>query len=96
MGRSCCEGPQTALRRAVPFGSYCVATLDPESNLLTNVFNGGSSGEESHAEAYGEVLARTYFEEDVVRLAAMHRERRSGAVAFRGRGRRDGPQREVP
>ena len=25
------------LRRAVPFGSYCVATLDPASNLITHL-----------------------------------------------------------
>lgn len=76
------EGPELlrrtaeGLRRAVPFGSYCVATLDPASSLLTHVYNGGSSGEESHAEVYGPVLARTYFEEDVVRLASMLRGRR--------------------
>ena len=64
------------LRRAVPFGSYCVATLDPASNLITHLFNGGSAGEDSHAEAYGEVLQRMYFEEDLVRVVAMLRERR--------------------
>ena len=64
------------LRRAVHFGSFCVATLDPSSNLLTHVVNGGASGEEAHAESYGDVLARTYFEEDVGRLASMLRGRR--------------------
>jgi DNA-binding CsgD family transcriptional regulator len=73
------EGPDLlrrsaeALRRAVPFGSYCVATLDPASNLLTNVSNGGSAGEDGHAEAYGEVLSRMYFEEDIGRLLSMLR-----------------------
>jgi hypothetical protein len=64
------------LRAVVPFGSYCVATLDPASNLITHLFNGGSAGEYNHAEAYGEALQRMYFEEDLVRLAAMLRERR--------------------
>jgi DNA-binding CsgD family transcriptional regulator len=64
------------LRRAVPFGSYCVATLDPTSNLITNVSNGGSAGEDGHAEAYHEVLARMYFEEDIGRLFSMLRQRR--------------------
>jgi DNA-binding CsgD family transcriptional regulator len=64
------------LRGAVPFGSYCVATLDPASNLITHLFNGGSAGEDNHAEVYGEALQRMYFEEDLVRLAAMLRERR--------------------
>jgi DNA-binding CsgD family transcriptional regulator len=64
------------LRRAVPFGSYCVATLDPASNLITHLFNGGSAGEDGHAEVYGEVLQRMYFEEDLVRVVAMLRERR--------------------
>lgn len=76
------EGPELlrrtaeGLRRAVPFGSYCVATLDPASNLLTHVYNGGGAGEDGHAEAYGEVLHRTYFEEDLDRLASMLRKRR--------------------
>jgi DNA-binding CsgD family transcriptional regulator len=76
------EGPEllrrTAerLRQAVPFGSYCVATLDPASNLITTIFNGGSAGEDRHAEAYGEFLHRMYFEEDLGRLASMMRERR--------------------
>jgi DNA-binding CsgD family transcriptional regulator len=65
-----------SLRRAVPFGSYCVATVDPASNLLTHIFNGGSAGEDGHAEAYGEVLHRMYFEEDLTRLVKMLRERR--------------------
>jgi DNA-binding CsgD family transcriptional regulator len=64
------------LRGGVPFGSYCVATLDPASNLITHLFNGGSAGEDNHAEVYGEALQRMYFEEDLVRLAAMLRERR--------------------
>jgi DNA-binding CsgD family transcriptional regulator len=64
------------LRRAVPFGSYCVATLDPASNLITHLFNGGSAGEDGHAEVYAEALQRTYFEEDLVRVDAMLRERR--------------------
>ena len=48
------EGPELvrraaeALKRAVPFGSYCVATLDPETSLLTHVYNGGSAGEDGH------------------------------------------------
>ena len=76
------EGPDLlrrtaeSLRRAVPFGSYCVATIDPSSNLLTGVVNGGGAGEDGHASAYGDVLARTYFEEDLGRLASMRRERR--------------------
>lgn len=76
------EGPELlrrtaeSLKRAVPFGSYCVATLDPASNLLTHVYNGGGAGEDGHAEAYGEVLHRMYFEEDLGRLASMLRERR--------------------
>src|SRR5215210_3984638 len=76
------EGPELlrrsaeALRRAVPFGSYCVATLDPGSNLITNVSNGGSAGEDGHAEAYGEVLSRMYFEEERGRLVSMLRARR--------------------
>ena len=65
-----------SLRRAIPFGSYCVATVDPASNLLTHIYNGGSAGEDGHAEAYGEVLHRMYFEEDLVRVASMLRERR--------------------
>jgi hypothetical protein len=65
-----------SLRRAVPFGSYSVATVDPASNLLTHIFNGGSAGEDGHAEAYGEVLHRMYFEEDLTRLVKMLRERR--------------------
>ena len=60
-----------ALRPAVPFGSYCVATIDPASNLITDIFNGGSAGEDGHAEVYGEVLHRTYFEEDLGRIASM-------------------------
>ena len=64
------------LRRAVPFGSYCVATLDPASNLITHLFNGGSAGEDGHAAVYGEALHRMYFEEDLSRVAAMLRERR--------------------
>jgi len=64
------------LQRAVPFGSYCVATLDPASNLITYLFNGGSAGEDGHAELYGEALHQMYFEEDLVRIAAMLRERR--------------------
>lgn len=64
------------LRRAVPFGSYCVASLDPASNLITNLINGGSAGEDGHAQVYGEALHRMYFEEDLVRVAAMLRERR--------------------
>jgi DNA-binding CsgD family transcriptional regulator len=76
------EGPELlrrsaeALRRAVPFGSYCVATLDPASNLLINVSNGGSAGEDGHAEAHGELLSRMYFEEDLGRLVSMLRARR--------------------
>jgi DNA-binding CsgD family transcriptional regulator len=66
-----------SLRRAVPFGSYCVATVDPASNLLTHVFNGGSAGEDGHGEAYHDVLSSMYFEEDLVRLASMLRERRA-------------------
>jgi hypothetical protein len=42
------------LRRAVPFEAYCVTTLDPASNLMTHVINGGSVGEEDHTE-YREV-----------------------------------------
>jgi DNA-binding CsgD family transcriptional regulator len=74
------EGPEllwkTAerLRKVVPFGSYCVATLDPASNLITHLYNGGSAGEDDHAEAYGGALQRMYFEEDLVRVAAMLRE----------------------
>jgi DNA-binding CsgD family transcriptional regulator len=64
------------LSMAVPFGSYCVATLDPASNLITHLFNGGSAGEDGHAEVYGEALHRMYFEEDLVRIARMLRERR--------------------
>lgn len=64
------------LRTAVPFGSYCVVTLDPESNLITHVFNGGSAGADGHAEVYGEALQRMYFEEDLVRLTGMLREHR--------------------
>jgi DNA-binding CsgD family transcriptional regulator len=64
------------LSTAVPFGSYCVATLDPASNLITHLFNGGSAGEDRHAEVYREALHRMYFEEDVVRLTTMLRERR--------------------
>jgi DNA-binding CsgD family transcriptional regulator len=64
------------LRRAVPFGSYCVATLDPASNLITYLFNGGSAGEDGHAAVYAEALQRMYFEEDLVRVDAMLRERR--------------------
>ena len=76
------EGPELlrraaeALRQAVPFGSYCVATVDPASNLLTHVYNGGSAGEDGHAEAYGDVLNQMYFEEDLARLTTMLRERR--------------------
>ena len=46
------EGPEllrrTAerLRRTVPFEAYCVGTLDPASNLMTYVLNGGGVGEE--------------------------------------------------
>ena len=65
-----------ALRPAVPFGSYCVATIDPASNLITDIFNGGSAGEDGHAEVYGEVLHRTYFEEDLGRIASMLHRRR--------------------
>ena len=64
------------LSRAVRFGSYCVATLDPASNLITHLFNGGTAGEERHGEVYGEALSRMYFEEDVVRVIRMLRERR--------------------
>jgi GAF domain-containing protein len=76
------EGPELlrrsaeALRQVVPFGSYCVAALDPASNLITHIFNGGSAGEGGHAEAYGDVLHQTYFEEALGRLASMLRERR--------------------
>jgi DNA-binding CsgD family transcriptional regulator len=76
------EGPELLRRTAerlstaVPFGSYCVATLDPASNLITHLFNGGSAGEEGHAEVYGEALHRMYFEEDMARIATMLRERR--------------------
>jgi DNA-binding CsgD family transcriptional regulator len=42
---------------------------------MTHVINGGSVGEEDHTE-YREVLARMYFEEDMVRLTSMLRERR--------------------
>src|SRR5215218_1507843 len=65
------------LNTAVPFGSYCVATLDPASNLITHLFNGGSAGEDGHAEVYGGALHRMYFEEDLVRIARMLRERRA-------------------
>jgi hypothetical protein len=65
-----------SLRRTVPFGSYCVATLDPASNLITHLYNGGSAGEDRHAEVYGEILHRMYFEEDLGRLASMLRKRR--------------------
>jgi DNA-binding CsgD family transcriptional regulator len=64
------------LSLAVPFGSYCVATLDPASNLITRIFNGGTAGEDRHAEVYGEALHRMYFEEDVARVTRMLRERR--------------------
>jgi DNA-binding CsgD family transcriptional regulator len=70
--RRTAEGP----RRVVPFGSYCVGTVDPASMLITQVVNGGRASEGGHAEAYGDVLTRTYFEEDVLRLASMLRERR--------------------
>jgi DNA-binding CsgD family transcriptional regulator len=76
------EGPEllrrTAerLRRTVPFEAYCVGTLDPASNLMTYVLNGGSVGEEDRTAAHRDVLARTYFEEDLGRLASMLRERR--------------------
>ncbi len=76
------EGPELlrrsaeGLTRAVPFGSYCVATLDPASNLLTHVYNGGSAGADGHADVYGEVLHHMYFEEDLGRLASMLRKRR--------------------
>jgi DNA-binding CsgD family transcriptional regulator len=60
----------------LPFGSYCVATLDPASNLITRIFNGGPAGEDRHAEVYGEALHTMYFEEDVARVARMLRERR--------------------
>ena len=65
-----------ALSPAVSFGSSCVATIDPGSNLITNVYNGGSAGEDGHAEAFGEVLHKMYFEEDLGRLASMLRDRR--------------------
>jgi len=65
------------LNTAVPFGSYCVATLDPASNLITHLFNGGSAGEDGHAEVYGGDLHRMYFEEDLVRISRMLRERRA-------------------
>src|SRR5918994_3915067 len=65
-----------ALSPAVSFGSYCVAAIDPASNLITNVSNGGSAGEDGHAEAFGEVLHKMYFEEDLGRLASMLRDRR--------------------
>ena len=65
-----------SMKRAVPFGSYCVATVDPASNLLTHVLNGGSAGQDGHADVYGEVLHRMYFEEDLGRLASMLHERR--------------------
>jgi hypothetical protein len=58
-----------SLRTAIPFGSYCVATLDPASNLITHLFSGGSAGEDGHAEVYGETFHRMYFEEDLVRIA---------------------------
>jgi hypothetical protein len=64
------------LRKVVPFGSYCVATLDPASNLITHLYNGGSAGEDDHAKAYGEALHRMYYEEDLPRVVAMLRERR--------------------
>ena len=66
-----------SLRRSVPFGSYCVATVDPASNLLTNVFNGGSAGEDCHGEAYHDVLASMFFDEDLKRLVSMLRGRRA-------------------
>lgn len=75
-GQELLRGTAEALRRTVPFGSYCVATIDPASNLLTHVINGGSAGEEAHIETYHDVLSRTYFEEDVGRLSTMLRERR--------------------
>ena len=75
------EGPELLrraaerLERAVPFSSYCVITLDPASNLMTQVIDGGSVGKKDRAK-YHEFLAQMYFEEDRVRLASMLRERR--------------------
>src|SRR4051812_6317061 len=80
-----------SLRRAVPFGSYCLATVDPASNLLTHIFNGGSAGEDGHAEAYGEVLHRMYFEEDLTRLVKMLRERRPASPHSRAPAARRAP-----
>ena len=60
------EGPELLRRtaerlgRAVPFEAYCVGTLDPASNLMTYVLNGGSVGEEDRTAAHRDVLARTY------------------------------------
>lgn len=66
-----------SLRRTVPFCSYCVTTLDPASKLPTDVFNGGGAGEDGLAEAYHNVLASMYFEEDLERLYSMLRARRA-------------------
>ena len=76
-----------SMKRAVPFGSYCVATVDPASNLLTHVLNGGSAGQDGHADVYGEVLHRMYFEEDLGRLASMLHERRPAQPLSEATGR---------
>lgn len=74
------------LVKAVPFGSYCLTTLDPASTLMTRVVNGGAADEGDHAAAYGGELARMYFEEDMGRLASMLRERRAAQTLSEATG----------
>jgi DNA-binding CsgD family transcriptional regulator len=80
------EGPELLRRvaerlsRSVSYESYCFATLDPASSLMTHVVEGGALAEWEHGEEDRAVVERIYFEEDLKRIASLLRERRKVAL----------------
>ena len=75
------EGPELLSRTAerlklsVPFQAYCIARVDPATNLMTDRVEGGYPSEEARAKAE-HVAVRCYFEEGLDRTSSMLRERR--------------------
>src|SRR5829696_3187509 len=63
------------LKATVPFEAYCLATVDPASNLMTHRVDGGYPSEEDRVKAEP-VALESYFEEDLDRFSSMHHDRR--------------------
>ncbi len=59
----------------MPFEAYCLATVDPATNLMTHRVDGGYPSEEDRIKAEP-IALKSYFEEDLDRFSSMLRERR--------------------